>query len=115
MSITMNTLSDSAIEESTFIVIVTFTDEDGVATVPKTLTWTLTDVNGTVINDKEDEVVSVPAAVSNIVLSGDDLAISGVRSVSRIFTVEGTYDSSLGEDLPFVESIRFTIKNLRVV
>jgi len=116
MSISLSTLSDNAIEESTYIIIVTFTDEDDVATIPATLTWTLSDVNNAVINSREDVSVAVPAAVTNILLSGDDLAITGSKpSAVRVFTVEGTYDSSLQAGVPFKESVRFNIKNLSAV
>jgi len=110
-------LTTHAKEKSTFVITAAFTDEDGNAVAPKTLTWTLTDDGGTVINEKEDEVVSSPSASEDIVLSGDDLALQSgeeTRGV-RILTVEATYDSDAGSDLPLNEEIRFIVDGLVAV
>jgi hypothetical protein len=80
------------------------------------LTWTLTDLAGTVINNREAEVISAPAASNDILLSGDDLAFQSSESsktrVGRKLLVEGTCASSLGSDLPVKDEVQFTIRNL---
>jgi len=105
-------LSVSASEGSTYIVTLTFTDENGEAVVPDTVTWTLTDTLGTVINSRED-VSETPAGSIEIALTGDDLAVDGYSSPVRVFTVEATYTSStFGADLPLTASARFTVEAL---
>jgi len=105
-------------EESTLVIQTSFTNEDGEAETPLTLTWTLTDENGTVINSREDVEVSSPAASNDIVLSGDDLSMlaaevtAGDITVERRFLVEATYNSDLGADLPLKDVVRFQIRNL---
>jgi hypothetical protein len=91
---------------------------DGAAIAPKTLTWTLLNKPGDIINDREDEVVASPTASEDVVLSGADLAlISGetASKVIRVFIVEGTYDCDLtGGELPLKARIYFTLENYEV-
>lgn len=97
----MSTKLRVAIEKSTYMVTVSFFDEADAAEDVKTMKWTLTDTDGNVINEREDVVVDDPGSVETIVLSGDDLAIVGSGGdEERLFTVEATYDSTLGNDLP---------------
>ena len=105
------TLTDTAIEESTFVLTLSFTDEDDAAVTPKTGTWTLTDEAGNVINSRLDVEISALASSVDIVLSGDDLAI-GTYGGQRVLLFEGTYDSDAGTDLPLKDQVRFTIDNL---
>lgn len=112
----MQSLTTVAQEKSTYIVTVAFADEDGSAVAPKTLVWSLTDASGNVINEREDEAVSSPAASNTIVLSGNDLAIQTSEAsddyASRRFIAEATYDSSLGNDLPVKAAASFAVENL---
>ncbi len=105
------TLSTNAVEESTYILTITLKDQDDNLITPKTLIWTLTDENGTVINSREDVSVSNPSSSESIALTGDDLALSGV-SRTRIITFEATYDGDLGSDLNLKESATFQIDDL---
>jgi len=76
----------------------------------------LSDLKGNIVNSREDEVVNTPTASNDIVLSGDDLQILGsAPKETRVFTVEGTYNGSLGSDLPFTGKTYFVIRNLAVV
>jgi len=104
----------NAIEESTYVVTVDFTNEDGDALEVKSVTWTLTDVSGNVINSRENEEAT-PGSSVNIVLSGDDLAIIPDVSNKRILTVDAVYDSSYGTDLPLKGRAEFTIEDLTAV
>ena len=109
----MTTLTVSAIDRSTYIVTCAFTDDDGSAVVPDSLTWTLTDGSGTVVNEREDVSVSSPAASEDVVLSGDDLAYSD--GAVRVFTVEATYTSDAGAGLPLKAACRFSVEDLEAV
>lgn len=117
----MITISDIAKEKSTFIIDVSFTDENDEATTPTAMVWSLTTTTGTIINSR-DQVAVDPgdlASTISIVLSGDDLAMqsgeTSYRFVKRLFIVEATYNSDLGNDLPINDDAEFTLKNLNVI
>lgn len=105
-------------ERSTLAITVNFTDDDGNAVVPSSAAWTLIDKNGTIINNREDEIIS-PAASVTIVLVGDDLQITDGEDTSNVvlreFLIEGTYNSSIGYNLPFKETCYFYVRNLFTV
>ena len=106
-------LNIKATEESTYIVSSAFTDEDGNALVPTSITWTLTDMDGSVINSREDVAVAVPAATIYVVLSGDDLAVGATEANPvRIVTISAVYTSSYGVGLPLKKAAAFKIENL---
>jgi len=107
------TLSTSAIEKSTFVITATFKDENGSAVTPTSITWTLTDGDGNVINNR-DAVSITPNTSVDIVLSGDDLALTS-GSALRILTTEAVYSSSAGTNLPLKDSVSFLVKNLVAV
>ena len=107
------TLTTNAVEQSTYIITAAFTDEDGNAEDVKTLTWSLTDGHGNVINSRSDVTVTAPGSSENIVLSGDDLALFGDDDDgARVVTVEATYDSDNGSDMPLKDKCSFTVVDL---
>ena len=115
---TIQVLSDPAKEEATYIITVDFEDEDGDPVVPTSITWTLTDSSGTVINDREDEVVAVPAPSIDIVLSGNDLVVQSgetASKVSRRLLIEAVVDTDAGSNLPIKDEVIFVIENLLAV
>jgi len=75
------------------------------------LKWSLTDNNGTAINNRSNVVVDSAESVP-IILSGLDLAIPGAYPVERYVTVEGTYNSVFSDNLPIKEQVSFQIENL---
>lgn len=108
---TITYLSDHAKEKSTFIPVVTFRDPDEQLVVPNSgLTWTLTDVEGNVINSRQAVPITA-ASVVNVVLSGNDLVIRANSEL--ILLVEGTFNSvTYGNNLPIKDEIRFIVDNL---
>jgi len=106
------TLTTIATEESTYIITASFIDEDDNTVVPKSATWSLTDTSGTVINSRQNVVISSLAASVDIVLSGDDLIVDNNRNTTRILTIKAVYDSNSGSDLPLNDEIYFNIENL---
>lgn len=111
----MISLDVHAVEKSTYVITATCKDEDGNDVVPSLMTWTLTDESGTVINSRENVSVATPAAETDILLQGLDLAIqSGETSgtVGRVFSVYAEYNSVLGSGLPLRGEVRFYIDNL---
>jgi len=110
-------ITTKAQEESSYTITAAFTDEAGAEITPNadTITWTLSDINGTTINSKSSQAISSDASV-DIVLSGEDLAITETGSiVKRILTVEAEYDSDKGSDLKLKDSAHFQVENLQVI
>jgi hypothetical protein len=102
-------LTTSAVDLSTYVVTASFTDETGAAVTPDTLVWSLYDEDGQVINARSD-VALIPGETVTIVLSGADLRYSdGMR---RYIVLEGTYDSTNGDDLPLREQVAIDVIKL---
>ena len=108
------TISITANQDSTFVVVAEFFDEDGVAVTPSSLvSWELQDNEGNQIATD-----TVPAASSvSIVLSGTDLAVSdseellnNSNNARRTIIVSTTYDSSLGSGFALKEAEYFEIE-----
>jgi hypothetical protein len=97
-------------EESTYVVVVKFYDEEGDPVIPTSIAWSLTDSAATAINSRTAVSVS-PAASINIVLSGDDLALAS-SDRKRILYINAAYTSSYGTGLPLREEIVFEIEPL---
>lgn len=107
-------LADFANEKSTFVVNVVLKDELDVVIAPKTLSWGLYDNTGNVINSRSNVAITTPTSSNDIVLSGDDLGITGTAlSEQRILQLVGTYDSIHGNDLPIRQEYRFYVRNLQ--
>jgi len=109
-------LAFKAQEGSTYVIQADFVEKtsDGVVgpIIPNTgLTWSLRDAQGNFINGRE-AVSLIPAESVNIVLSGNDLLLGGNYPGRRYLTIDGTYDSLLGEDLPIKIETSFQIENL---
>ena len=107
-------LSTPAMEQSTYLITITYKDEDGTAVTPDTSTWTLTDTDGNVINEKEDQAIASPTTADTVTLSGSDLTVNdGNRDL--IFTAEGTYTSATVTAKPFKAAVKFTVQALVAV
>lgn len=106
-------LTDKAVERSTFVLTISFYDENGELVTPTSATWTLTDSAGDIINSREDVTISSLSSTVNVVLSGLDLALSdSVSDPVRKMLVKGAYNSTLGTGLPLRDQITFEIDNL---
>lgn len=104
----------NAVEQSTYVVTVSFTDELNEAVVPNNVSYTLLDSGNNVMNSLEQVSVS-PASEVDIVLSGDDLSLAeGVGNI-RYLLIEAAYNSTFGSDLPFKKQLQFEILDLRYV
>lgn len=108
-------LAISAVEESTYVVSITILDESGNEVTPNSMTWTLTDVLGTVINGRQNQPITPTASRVDIVLSGEDLSLPAGSGNTRILTIQGTYDSVLGTGLSLKDKAVFIIEDLEVV
>ena len=110
MSVTR--LSEYAREEGTYGVELTFTDEDGDALTPDTLTWSLSQTDGTIVNSRSG-VVLTPASTVTITLTGSDLETFGEDDNRlRRVTIIGTYTSDLGSGVPLSAECEFVVCDL---
>lgn len=103
-------LTTAAIEESTYIVTVTATDEDGDAVTFNSFNWTLRGSDGEVVNSRNGIVPASLESPINIVLSGDDLDLAD--GPERTLILQATYDSTLGNNLPIKDQVLINIKGL---
>ena len=106
-------LSTHADELDTYVVGASFFDESATpqAVTPTTLTWSLYDLSGNVINSRLNVAIT-PATSVNVVLSGNDLALTDTTSEfarTRSVIFRGLYDSSLGNGLALHKDVRFII------
>ena len=108
----MTQLAETPNEGSTYVITVNFLDLDGAAFTPKTCAWTLTRKDGTIINARDRVSATVTGTSHDFVLSGADLLFADGKD--RVFTVEGTYDSTYGNDLPFRDEAKFTVVNTTI-
>lgn len=106
-------LTTEAVEKSTFVVPLTFRDENGDAVVPTAATWSLMSEYGVTVNERSGVAFDSLASTVNVVLTGSDLATLGeLDNCTRLLLVEATYSSSLGTDLNLREEIEFSIRPL---
>lgn len=96
-------------DQSTAIVTCAFCDGAGEAITPTSVTWTLSDLFGNIVNSRENVSIT-PAASVSIVLSGNDLKYADGKN--RYLLVEALYNSTLGSDLPLKEEAIITITDL---
>jgi hypothetical protein len=99
------------LERSTVALATSFRDEAGELVTPTEIKWALTDGDGNVVNDRAAVDVA-PASQVTVVLSGDDLALAAGDDGRRQVVVRATYDGTLGDDLPIVGVLEFTVRNV---
>ena len=108
-------LSTIANEGSTYVIRAAYFDEDDSAVTPDSVTWTLTNGNGVVINSREDVTIVTPSTYNDVVLGAADLRCSGTRDETRVIIVKFVYDSSTVTDAPGVGQVEFTVQNIQNV
>ena len=125
-------LSANASEEGTYAIDeIQFLDSQDtpVAVTPEvgSVTWCLTDKNGDIINNREDVPITSASSMT-IVLSGDDLAVSGtvdkyvtrdgviIKQYERHVLVQGLVDTVIGtetlDNTPVTKEFIFYIENI---
>jgi hypothetical protein len=107
------TLATMPAEEATLVVTVAWLDDASAAVTPSAATWTLTDVDGRIVNSRDAVAITGLSTSNAIVLSGADLALSSTfNGPQRVLLVEYTYTSSAGSNLPGKAQCVFTIEDL---
>lgn len=103
----IDALVTHATEQGTYVITAAFTDDDGAAVVPNSITWTLLDTDEEVVNGREDEEVTPAASSIEIVLQGDDLTPG-----RKTLLIEATYDSDAGSGLPLKKAVYIAVDDL---
>lgn len=98
---------EPVLDGSTKVVAVSFFDEALAAMTPTSVTWSLYDEDGAIVNNRSD-VVAIPATTVNIVLSGNDVVFVSPTS-QRILVVEAVYTGVYGVGLPLKDYFKFTV------
>ncbi len=108
-------LTTVADEGGTYIVRATYYDEDDNAVTPDSVTWTLTDGNGKIVNSREDVSIASPSTYNDIVLGANDLRCSGNRDETRVMVVKYVYDSATVTNGTGVAQVSFPVHNMQNV
>ena len=102
-------------EDSSIGIGFTFTGLNDEAVTPNTFIWGLADIDGNIINNKEDES-ETPASTTWILLQADDLADISA-SLIRVITIYGTYNSTLGgvprSNVTYAEEYSFDFNKIK--
>jgi hypothetical protein len=109
------TLTTVADEGSTYIVRATYYDEDDTAVTPDSVTWSLVDGDGHIVNSREDVSIAVPSTYNDIVLGAADLRCKGTRDASRTMIVKYVYDSATVTNAPGIAQVSFQVHNMQNV
>lgn len=108
--------SVKAVERSTFVVTVSFLDEENDPVTPKSAVWSLVDVRNSIINGRENVVISPLDSTVDIVLFENDLVVTGGHDEDkRYLVVEAVYDSDIRNDLPLKDHLEFYVQNIKKV
>ena len=104
-------LSMKVPDKSTCVVSASFFDSAGNPATPTSLTWTMTNGAGSVVNGRSAVLVAAPSTSVDIVLGADDTDHEdGER---RIIVFDAIYNSTEGNDLPLRGAASFRIEDLR--
>ena len=111
---TQNILDGSATEEGSILIPYTFTNARAAAITPKSATYSITDLAGNVINFQEDLEVSPLTSSVEILLSGDDISISGIKNIYYLCTFKWIYDLDISNpDIEGTGEVKFLIRKLK--
>ena len=108
-------ISTPVAEQSTPTFQVLFRNEDGEETVPESLKWDLSAMDGTVI--ALDQSVAVPAATSNITLTAAQTRFlqDETKRAERLLSLYAVYNSDYGLSLIARKQIKFTIEQFTMI
>ena len=97
-------------DKSLRTIVVAFTDDDDIAVTPTTITWTLTDISGSIINSRENVNVATPAAEIDVVLEGADVDYDDGEE--RVLTLKVVGNVNAGNSKTWYDEVRFQIEDL---
>ena len=105
-------ISVHAREKCNYTVSITFYDEVPALVIPTALTWTLTDMDGNIINSRDAVPVTPSESTEDVVLGSADTVVVAGQTNERLFLAEWTYNSTYGSGLASKEQAVFVIDNL---
>jgi hypothetical protein len=115
----MIVLNTKAKERSTYGLSLTFKDSSEEIIDPINIIscrWSLRDKHsGDIINGRNKVSLNVDENPKDLYLWGKDLALFASTNTSRIVTVEATYNSDEGDNLPLIEEVEFPIENFKYI
>jgi hypothetical protein len=94
--------------KSTYKVTINWLDDADEPVGPDNLLWTLLNGDSIVVNSRDEVTASVSSGVTNVALYGDDLNVL-TSGIERVFVISGTYNSTLGSNLPISACLKFEI------
>jgi len=86
-------------------------DKAGAANTPASMVWSLTSLDGTVVNERSDVAITSLSTSNTITLSGADTYLWSKYSTKRVISLSGT----LSDGDKLTESIVFTIENVPAI
>ena len=98
------------LERSTVAAVASFRDEAGELITQSVIKGTLADGDGNVSNSRSN-IDIFPANTVNVVLSDAGLAMMAGHAGRRQVGIRALYDGTLGDDLPVVGVLEFTVPN----
>lgn len=106
----MNVILDTrAVSGGTYSVAIDLLDEDGFDITPISVTWSLFDQSGSIINSRENVAVEVPSAHFSLLMSGDDILVGSDEEELRILRVTTRYSNNLATGLTHYLNIHFWV------
>jgi len=108
-----------AYDRSSYFVTLEFHDETGAPVTPTSITWSLTDGAGTIVNSRDQVAISPPAQTVTVALSGADLAYksTGTRlENTRKIVCQAMYLNSITNgNMPINKQAGFAIIDVAAV
>jgi len=104
-------LNENATENSVYGIEIDFQDMTGTPVSPNSLTWTLTDETGHVVNNRYQESAPLNSSII-VILNNNDLAVYPTTGLKRFLLVEVEYDSTYGTGLTLKAECEFRIEPL---
>ena len=114
----LDTLDTPAEERGTYPIQIKFYDETKTLVAPDTAVWSLSTMDGQIINSRQTVTIDSPTNTEVITLSDEDLIILDKERAfeHRVLTIQATYTSNtLGAGLPLNKAVSFKIRNLGLI
>ena len=109
-------LNTAAVEESSFIIVVSCKNAAGNGVVPNSMKWKLIDEDDNTVNSRTlSTYVGTLSTAMNIVLSSNDLSLPNPQKPRRKVTIVAKYTGAEGTSLPLNDEVTFSIVGLQGV
>ena len=107
------TIADAVNDGTAVVATATFTDEAGEPVTPDSITWSLFDPDGAIVNELEDEGIVTPAASVDVLIEGaNNLYSDGYK---RTIVFQAVVDLVAGNNQASNESATYQILDIHGV